>query len=591
MSALDPALLFNTTERRLGPRYRLERLVAASPERVLFVGRDTILNRRVSVRVNFSTANDQLRTWFLREAEALAQLDHPAIRHVYDVGVVEDMAYRIGNWIEAEGLHQANSRGPRPIPQVHVLARDLLRAMEHAHGSGIIVRRVVPNSLLVSATGRATITDLRFCSYTLPHIPANEHPSGIHYMAPEVRDGSMGDAVADIYAAGAVLYFAITGVEPTLDPTTIEAPSKVRAACPRALERVILRALNPTATGRYLNASEMLEDFASDAGFYTTLSTLDATPPPPAEEGPRAWEKRLRRALGDDYELLAEIGAGGFGRVYRVRDLHLERMVALKVLHPSLTQEPAVVERFRREAQLAARATHPNIVSIFDIGGRSGLFWYTMELVEGPNVAQLVEKEGPLPLDQVLWLLREALGALTYAHAAGLVHRDIKPENLLVSRNGSLKITDFGLAMALRGQGKFGGASSRSGTPQFASPEQLLGDKIDVRTDLYSIAAVAYYALLGYPPFTGNRPEVVLAKQTTNQLPDLEKERPEAGPELAKVLRQALQSDRNARYPTASEFLQAVNRAARRDARARSGPGWLGPLARMLRPPRNRTGS
>src|SRR5207342_2939361 len=99
-------------------------------------------------------------------------------------------------------------------------------------------------------------------------------------------------------------------------------------------------------------------------------------------ESTEHWEKRLRRALGDDYELLAELGSGGFGRVYRVRDLELERMVALKVLHPHLTEDPAVIERFRREAQLAARLNHPNIVDIYEIGGRLGLMWYTMELVE-----------------------------------------------------------------------------------------------------------------------------------------------------------------------------------------------------------------
>ena len=105
----------------------------------------------------------------------------------------------------------------------------------------------------------------------------------------------------------------------------------------------------------------------------------------------------MRRALGDDYELLAELGRGGFGRVYRVRDLHLERIVALKVLDPVLTREPAAVERFRREAQLAARLRHPNVVDIYEIGGRYGLIWYTMELVEGPNLAQLVERGGGLP--------------------------------------------------------------------------------------------------------------------------------------------------------------------------------------------------
>ena len=580
MTSLDPATLFAATERRLGKRYRLEQLVAASKERVLFVARDTLLSRRVSVRVNFYS-DDQLRNWFLREAEALGQLDHPAIRHVYDVGVIDDMAYRIGNWVEAEGLHQANARGPRPIPQVHVLARDLLRGLEHAHANGIIVRRIVPNSLLVSSTGRGTITDLRFCNFTLPHVPADEVVSGTPYIAPEVRDRSMGDPTADIYAAGAVLYFAITGVEPASDLQSLVAPAQLRAACPQALERVILRAMRPVGAERYLSASEMLEDFASDAGAYTTLSTIDATLVAESE-APRAWEKRLRRALGDDYELISQLGAGGFGRVYRVRDLELERLVALKVLHPNLTQDPAVIERFRREAQLAARVNHPNIVNIFEIGGRAGLLWYTMELVEGPNLAQLIEKEGPLPLDRVIWLLKEALGALAHAHGIGLVHRDLKPENLLIAKGGGLRITDFGLAMALRGQGKFGGASSRSGTPQFAAPEQLLGEKVDVRADLYSIAAVTYYLLLGTPPFAGQTPEVVLAKQTTNQLPNLRAARPDVGEEVDKVLRLALLADKNARYPTATEFLQAMNRAVRRDQRSAAGHGWLRTVASPL---------
>jgi serine/threonine protein kinase len=570
----EPATLFRDTERRLGSRYQLERLVASSVERVLFVGRDRLLNRRVSIRANFFTSH-LLRAWFLREAEALAQLDHPAIRHVYDVGIIDEMAFRIGNWVEAEGLLAASERGPRPIPQVHVLARDLLRGLEHAHAQGITVRRVVPTSLLITATGRGTITDLRFASYTLPAVPAGEAPTGLAYMAPEVRDGSIGDASGDVYTAGAVLYFAVTGAEPALDPAGLVSPSRLRAACPRALERVILRALRPAPGERYLTASEMLEDFASEAGADTTLATLAA--PPAGETGadPRTWEKGLRRALGDDYELLAELGAGGFGRVYRVRDLSLERMVALKVLHAVLTPDPAGVERFRREAQLAARVDHPNIVNIYEIGGRAGLVWYTMELVEGPNIAQLVEKEGPLSLERVVRLLREALAALAHAHSLGLVHRDIKPENLLLARGGGLRITDFGLAVALVGPGRFGGATSRSGTPQFASPEQLSGEKVDGRSDLYSLAAVALYALAGTPPFTGATPEAILARQTTDQLPDLREVRPDVGPELAHVLRQALRADPNARYPTATEFLSALNRAVRRDQRTAYHTSWL----------------
>ena len=325
----------------------------------------------------------------------------------------------------------------------------------------------------------------------------------------------------------------------------------------------------------------MLEDLASRRGHLRDPCRRRRLSGSLADTEDRArWEKRLRRALGDDYELLALLGTGGFGRVYRVRDLHLEREVALKVLHPTLTQDPEVVERFRREAQLAARLSHPNIVNIYDIGGRFGLIWYTMELIDGPSLAQLVERDGPLPMDRVLRLLREALSALAHAHGFGLVHRDIKPENMLIDPDGSLRITDFGLALALRG--KFGGATSQSGTPQFASPEQLLGERVDQRSDLYSLAAVAYFALLGTPPFPGATPEQVLAKQTTNQLP--ERAWPAGGRERGAraVLDRALSADVEGRYPSAAEFLQAVNRAAA-DSPREPVADWARAAARWLR--------
>lgn len=560
----------------LGERYRLERTVAAGRELALFEAWDLVLRRRVSLRVDLNPAT---RGWFLREAEALGRLDHPAIRHVYDAGVVGDIAYRVGNWIEGESLDEALRRGARPIPVVHALARDLLGALEHAHANVIILRRVVPASLLLSTAGRGTVTDVRFCSYVLSAIPPETVPTGQAYMAPEIRNGATGDATSDVYTAGAILYVAITGQEPPLDPRTLRPPTELRPACPRAIERIVLRAVQPEPDERYLTAAEMLEDFASDAGsFETPLVPIGQGPLADLEDKAR-WEKRLRRALGDDYELLGLLGTGGFGRVYRVRDLHLEREVALKVLQPLLTRDPEVVERFRREAQLAAGLSHPNIVNIYDIGGRSGLIWYTMELIEGPSLAQLVESEGPLSLDRVLRLLREALSALAHAHGSGLVHRDIKPENMLIDLTGSLQITDFGLALAFRG--KYAGATSQSGTPQFASPEQLLGERVDQRSDLYSLAAVAYYALLGVPPFPGRTAEEILAKQTTNQLPTPREQRDDISQALERVLDRALSADVNQRYPSAAEFLQAVNQAAGiagREPRsdwARAAARWL----------------
>lgn len=579
---IDGAQAFLQADQALGHRYRLENMVALSRERVLFAAYDQTLKRQVSLRVHFYP-DDALRGWFLREAEALGRLDHPAIRHVYDAGVVGDLAFRVGNWIEGESLHDSVSRGPRLIPSVHALARDLLSALEHAHTRGIIVRRVAPASLLLGTSGHGTVTDLRFCSWTLPSIPAGMTPGAQEFMAPEVRDGATGDAASDVYTAGAILYLAVTGQEPPLDPREIRRPSELRPTCPRAIERILLRALRPHAADRYYTAAEMLEDFTSDAGTFETPAILAVDARPPDSEDRARWEKRLRRALGDDYELLNLLGAGGFGRVYRVRDLHLEREVALKVLHPQLTQDPAVVERFRREAQLAARLNHTNIVRIYDIGGRSGLIWYTMELVNGPSLAQLVERDGPLPLDRVLRLLREALSALSHAHGSGLVHRDLKPENMLIESDGRLRITDFGLALALR-HGKFGGATSQSGTPQYASPEQLLGERVDQRSDLYSLAAVAYFALLGHAPFEGQTPEQILARQTTNQVPLLHELRGDVDAELEEVLARALHAEVEQRYPSAAEFLQALNRATSDGFRPR-GPEWARAAAKWLRFP------
>ena len=578
MTGPEPVVAFERTTAALGPRYRLERIVASNANRVLFEAYDEMLKRRVGVRINFYR-DESSRAWFLREAEALGQLDHPAIAHVYDAGIIGDLAYRIGSWIDGEGLEDAVTRGPRSIPAVLSLARDLLGALDHAHLQGMVVRRIVPASVLIGSSSRGTITDLRFSSFTLPAVPPGTTPSMPMFMAPEIRDGAVGNPACDVYTAGALLYFAVTGEPPPLDPRQLRRPTEIRPTCPRAIERIVLRALKLAPGDRYLTASEMLEDLAVDAGTFETHAVAVSKGPLEAIEDSGRWESWLRRALGDDYELLALLGKGGFGRVYRVRDLHLEREVALKVLHPALTQDPEVVERFRREAQLAARLSHPNIVNIYDSAGRFGLIWYTMELIDGPSLAQLVERNGPLPMAQVLRLLRESLSALAHAHGFGLVHRDIKPENILIDPAGSVQITDFGLALALRG--KYGGATSQSGTPQFASPEQLLGERVDQRSDLYSLAAVVYYALLGTPPFPGATTEQVLAQQTTNRLPEARTIREDVSEAFERALGRALSADVESRYPSAAEFLQAVNRAADENPRepvvdwARAAARWL----------------
>jgi serine/threonine-protein kinase len=451
------------------------------------------------------------------------------------------------------------------------LARDLLGALDYVHAEQIIVRRITPSSVMLTRAGRAIITDLRWSNMLLEVAGPDVDPRAGAFLAPETRGGHPGDPSSDVYAAAAIIYFAITGKPPATDAVAILPPTALRPVCPKAIERVVMHALQREPAKRYLTIAEMGEDLLSDlgeAGLEMSTALLSA------EADPDVFEKYLRRALGDEYELLNPLGAGAFGRVYRVRDLSLEREAALKVLHPVLTSDPAVVERFRREAQFAAQVRHPHIVDVFDSGGRSGLLWYTMAYIPGSNLAQWVERHGPLPLDRAFTLLAQSLSALGHAHEQGLVHRDLKPENILIESDPewTVQLTDFGLALAFQGVSD-DKRQSRSGTPEYAAPEQMLGERVDQRADLYSLSLTVMFGLTGRSPFAGVPLPAILAQQSAGVLPNLRTLRPELPESVVRLLRRGAERDPEDRFPSAVSYLQEMNRVLRS---LRGGPWrWL----------------
>lgn len=570
-SEIDAAALFEEASQTFGDLVVVEQLVAASPVRALFVARDRVLKRRVALRIHLAP-DSPTRPWFSCETGLLASLDHPVLRPVYSGGQRGRWVYRVTKWIDGESLRDAVRRGPRPIPSTLGLARDLSSMFEYVHSHQLVVRRLVPETLMLEVTGRNVVTDLRYANRCLDLVTYFD-PASVPFLAPEVRDGSAGDPSSDIFSAGALLYFAVTARELPLDPSAAPDPRNLRPACPQALERVIQRAVRVNPDERYLTAMEMGRDLVSDLGDFEVQIPV-APPLWATTEDARAWEKRLRRALGDDYELLEELGSGGFGRVYRVRDLGLEREVALKILHPFLTADPAVVERFRREAQFAAQFVHPNIVNVFDIGGRGGLIWYTMEYVRGMNLSRLVEVHGPQPVERVVEILEQALYAMRAAHAEGLMHRDLKPENMLIeAASGNLMITDFGLALALGGPDGRAGSSARSGTPEYAAPEQLLGEPVDHRADLYALSLAAMFALTGEAPFGSGTPEAILARKLSGQLPGVRDRRPDVPEKLVRVLAKGGARQAADRFQTAEEYERALQRV---QGRRRLNPlRWL----------------
>jgi serine/threonine protein kinase len=236
--------------------------------------------------------------------------------------------------------------------------------------------------------------------------------------------------------------------------------------------------------------------------------------PPTARRAADQEEVRLRWATGDDYEVLARLGAGTFGSVWRVRDLSLEREVAMKVLHPSVADDDAAVARFRREAKLAAQLAHPAIVPIYDWETRDGISWYTMELAEGGSVASLVNRNGAQPAVDIATQVDGILDALDAAHAVGIVHRDLKPENVLIDRNERWRLTDFGIAHGPGSSERHGG----TGTPEFAAPEQLMGEPQGPSVDLFALGAIIAYTLTGRPPFGSGDARVIVAKQLQGEM-------------------------------------------------------------------------
>jgi len=557
---INAAGLFQCAERQFGDMFEIKRLVAASTGRALFVVRDAVLKREVVLRVHMQPDTPG-REWFWRETELLASLDHKGLRTVYSAGNRGEWAFRVAKWIVGESLEDAVRRGPRPIRTVLSMARTLTSLLEYIHSHQIAVRRLVPGTVMLESTGRTIVTDLRFASVCVDVAEPWDGTDNA-FIAPELRSGGAGDPRSDIYSVAALLYYALTGRPPREDPSQIVEPRELRATSPAVFDRLLMRALKADPSRRYFSAAEMLDDLLSELG------DADITIPIAAQDkvsydDAKAWEKHLRRALGDDYELLEQIGSGGFGTVYKVRDLELEREVALKVLHPFLTSDPAVVERFRREAQVAARVVHPYIVNTYGTGGRSGLLWYTMEYVPGGNLAQVVRRDGPLPSDRVVRILRESLEALRHAHSFGLVHRDIKPENILIHPSGTIRIADFGLALALQRPDWHGGASSRSGTPEFAAPEQMLGEPVDHRADLYSLTLCAYFALTGSPPFSGTSPTSILARHAVGQLPDVLSMRLDVPEHLARTLTRGAALNPSDRFESADEYIRQLTPKSR----------------------------
>ncbi|MCE9671487.1 protein kinase [Myxococcus stipitatus] len=254
------------------------------------------------------------------------------------------------------------------------------------------------------------------------------------------------------------------------------------------------------------------------------------------------------------------------GMVFRATQTSVQRPVAVKTLNPSLAAAPQFFERFRREAEIASRLRHPNVITIFDFGrAPDGTCYYVMELLQGESLKEVVKREGPMSLRRAVSLLEQATQGLAHAHAEGCVHRDLKPHNIMVQDLGGkdfVKVLDFGLVKALEAEEEEQLTSTGQvlGTPQYMPPEQAGGEAVDQRSDLYSMAGVLYFCLTGSSPFGANTVRKALTASLTQQVPAVNTKRQGAPVPAAldAFFKKALAPEKDDRFQSAQEFIDAM---------------------------------
>lgn len=284
-----------------------------------------------------------------------------------------------------------------------------------------------------------------------------------------------------------------------------------------------------------------------------------APPPTTAVALPSIGGLAIGQRLANRYEILAELGKGGMGKVYKAKDLDLGEMVAIKtLLTPAEGGTGADEERLLREVQICRRVSHPNVVRVFDLGRFDGGVFVTMELLEGQTLDNVISPFDTIPLSRVRFLLSEIAAGLQEAHALGIVHRDLKPSNLMVTEK-RLKILDFGIA---RMSGGFDSRLTRTGfafgSPMFMSPEQLMGEELDGRSDLYSLGIVAYAMIAGREPFVDENPAVLALRHLQEEPPDIRQFRPGLPEPWVAFLARLLAKKREDRYASARAVLAAL---------------------------------
>jgi len=550
--------------------YRILRKLGEGGMGEVYLAEDTKLGRKAVLKFMLpeNLADPTFKARFLREARAAAGLNHPNVITIYEVGEDQNRAYIAMEYVDGESLEELLAREKLSLNQALDIILPICEGLGAAHQTGITHRDLKPANILIDKTGKVKVAD-----FGLARLEDSEKLTRTGavmgtpaYMSPEQVRGEKPGPRSDIFSLGVMLYELLTAKlpfwgnnVPAISHAIIYEDPKPAAELnpeiPEALEQVINKALQKRPENRYASMPALLSDLKKIQQRFQPTVIERQTPVAPMID-----------KTGSRYRILKELGKGGMGEVFLAQDTLLDREVVLKFMLPQYLANPELKARFLREARVAARLKHPNLITIHDFGEDQNRAYIAMEYVEGESLKDLLARK-ELSLQEALDLILQICEGLNAAHQAGITHRDLKPANILIDKKGQAKVADFGLAR-LEGSTPLTQAGNIMGTVRYMSPEQVRGKELDSRSDIFSLGVMLYELLTRRLPFSDeNENDFAIFEAIKQQNPEpVSRYQPGGSKGLQRIMDKVLDKDRETRYQSVEELASDLKREIARPA-------------------------
>lgn len=530
-------------------------------------------NQVVALKVlkpDYSEDREYLRR-FIREAQASIELDHPHIVRAYEVGVSGDYYYYSMEYVQGYTVRELLDEQPLPEAKTIEYAIQIASALDYAAEHHLVHRDIKPENIMIDMnSGTAKLCDLGIAkrldqdfSLTQPGMAVGTP----YYISPEQARGNTVDTRSDIYSLGATLYHMVMGEVPfdgdsatqiLLQHVTAEVPMacQKKADVSQRFSEIMAKMMAKAPESRYQTPGELSSDLSSfqQGGQSSEKDEQDF-------EGSETHRGEGIDSPIESYDVHRVLGQGAMGIVYEANQVGSPVRVALKVLLPHVAQDKEFLRRFILEAQATMEFDHPNIVKAYDVGVSGDYFYYSMEWVEGTSVKSVMEDHGGLlPVELALDIAHQIGEALCYAYEKTVVHRDIKPENIMFTTEGIAKLCDLGIAKQLSNDKGLTQPGMAVGSPYYIAPEQARGQKVDCRTDLYSLGATLFHMVTGTVPFEGYTAAAVMAKHVREAVPNPLDRKADLPYDVAAMIVKMMQKKPEDRFDTPMDFVEDVER-------------------------------